>query len=101
MIADIIERTKPEITENPDIKEWQGPTSEEYRQRAEQQPEMANWWKQLKQQIALIGLRKRDEKKTKPEVFQRASELTDAELDARRALLKQQAAEVAERIKQA
>jgi len=101
--GDIIELTKPQVaeTENPDIKEWKGPTEEEIRQRYEQQPEMASWWKQLKQQIALIGLRKRDEKKSKPEVLQRTSELTDAELDARRALLKQQAAEVAKRMKQA
>jgi hypothetical protein len=73
------------------IEEWKGPTDAEIQERERQQPETAGWWKSLKQQIATIGLKKRDEK---PPIVHRETELSDGELEARRQLLKRQAEEM-------
>jgi hypothetical protein len=80
-----------EVSENPRIVEWKGPTETEIQERERQQPETAGWWKSLKQQIATIGLKKRDEK---PPIVHRETELSDGELEARRQLLKRQAEEI-------
>jgi hypothetical protein len=88
--GDIIERMT-EVSENLRIEEWKGPTDAEIQERERQQPETAGWWKSLKQQIATIGLKKRDEK---PPIVHRETELSDGELEARRQLLKRQAEEM-------